>query len=505
MAASSCRSAGARSAAYQAKVESARVRGADRDDLSQRRAAAPAPARAPRWRRRSRSVRYRSTRQRLQQAGAGGGVVADVPQRGLVEGDGLPVRPGAGRLGRRGGGVPQDPGDVAGRRRVVGEHARVARRPTRARRSSPRAAPARRRAAPRPSTADRAISCRKATPRPCRSSRPVAASTSTVAGGTPSAASSSPPTRFRGARQQLQAPPGRRGQPGGPGEHGVAHALGQRRVRLGEDLADEERVARGAAVHVGRVEPVSVEQCGDRGPAQRGQLQPARVGLTHEVAEDGAQRVVGAERVAVGQHQQQRQRRDPAGEEPDEVERRLVAPSAGPRRRTRAGGRAARRAPRRRSRAGRRVPRSRPATSGPSSCATSRSGPSGRGRAQRVAHAPQRLRTGPRPLDEGTQEDGLADARLAGDEHDRSVAGGRARRARSSSTSRGCSRSSSRTPRTVGEGDGREHRPAVVRPAPSARRPRRRGGARPLPPHRASGLRAFRGPPRRGGRRSWGR
>ena len=37
-----------------------------------------------------------------------------------------PVRPGAGRVGRRGGRVPQHPGHVARGGAVVGQHARVA-------------------------------------------------------------------------------------------------------------------------------------------------------------------------------------------------------------------------------------------------------------------------------------------------------------------------------------------------------------------------------------------
>ena len=131
---------------------------------------------------------------------------------------------------------------------------------------------------------------------------------------------------FGGAGEQLEAVPRLGARPGGPGEHRVADALGQRRVRLVEDLADEERVARRAPVDVGGVEPVSVEQLGDRGPAQRGELHAARARRGDEVAQHRAQRVVGADRVAVRHHQQQRQRVDPAGEEPDEVEGRLVGP-----------------------------------------------------------------------------------------------------------------------------------------------------------------------------------
>ena len=67
--------------------------------------------------------------------------------------------------------------------------------------------------------------------------------------------------------------------------------------------------------------------CGDRGPAQRGQLEPPHPGDGDEVAQHRAQGMVGAQRVAVGHHEQQWQRRDPAGHEPHEVQRRLVAPA----------------------------------------------------------------------------------------------------------------------------------------------------------------------------------
>ena len=71
---------------------------------------------------------------------------------------------------------------------------------------------------------------------------------------------------------------------------------------------------------------------------------------------------------------------------------------------------------------GRAVPAAAPAPTGPSSSATSRSGPSGRG-VLSESHMPH-SGCARRLLDEGAQQDGLADARLAGDEDDRAVAGG---------------------------------------------------------------------------------
>jgi len=226
--------------------------------------------------------------------------------------------------------------------------------------------------------------------------------------------------RFGCAGEQLEATAHLGRQPGGPGEHGVPDARGHRGVRLGEDLAEEERVACGPAVDVGRVEPVSVDERGDGRPTQRGQLHAARARRGDQVAEDRAQRMVDPHRVAIGQHQQQGQARDPAGEEPHEVERRLVGPvqvlhHEHSRTRTQGvehrredlvlGRGAAQQCGHRRAQLVRDVAQR----------------PQRAGGAQRVAHAPQRLRA--RLLDEGAQQDGLADARLAGDEDDGAVAG----------------------------------------------------------------------------------
>jgi hypothetical protein len=71
---------------------------------------------------------------------------------------------------------------------------------------------------------------------------------------------------------------------------------------------------------------VPVDQLGHGRPAQGGELEPARVRGTDQVAQHGAQRVPGAHGLPVGQHEQQRQRADAAGQEPHEVQGRLVAP-----------------------------------------------------------------------------------------------------------------------------------------------------------------------------------
>ena len=116
------------------------------------------------------------------------------------------------------------------------------------------------------------------------------------------------------------------GQAGDAGEDGVADAGGQRGVGLGEDLADVEGVAGGAVVHVGGVGSVPVEQRRRRLPAEGGELESVGVGGGDEVAEDGAEGVVGGEGVAVGQHQQQGQGGDAAGQESDQVQGGFVGP-----------------------------------------------------------------------------------------------------------------------------------------------------------------------------------
>ncbi len=268
MAAWSCRSARARSAAYHAKPEIAVC-------------PAPTAAISPSSRRssnacsraaiasRSRSVRYRSSDIASSRAGAGGGVVACVAQCGLVEGDGFPVGPGAGRLGRRCGRVPQHPGDVTGGGGVVGEHARVA--ADRLQRVDHHRMQGRF-GTGRGRVQDRGpgdlVAKRHPTPvpvdqpgtrqHPDRRRRHVQ-------GG-----QQLPTHRFRGAREQLQTAPGRRGQPGDAGQHRVPHARRQRGLGLSEDLTDEERVARCPAMHVDRIQAVPVHQRPRRPPGSAG-------------------------------------------------------------------------------------------------------------------------------------------------------------------------------------------------------------------------------------------
>jgi hypothetical protein len=180
----------------------------------------------------------------LEQGGPGGVVVAGVAQRRPVEGDGLAVRSGACGLGRGGRRVPQHPGGVAGRGGVVGEHAGVAADRLEGvdhRRVQHRLGPGRGRLqhrgpgdlVPERDTAPPAVEEAGGREHLDRGRRHV------------ERVQQVPVDRLGCAREQLEGAAGRRGQSGGAGEHGVPDALGQRGVRLGEDLADEEGVARG--------------------------------------------------------------------------------------------------------------------------------------------------------------------------------------------------------------------------------------------------------------------
>jgi hypothetical protein len=69
--------------------------------------------------------------------------------------------------------------------------------------------------------------------------------------------------------------PGRWGQPGRPGQHGVGHGGRDRLVAGGEHLGDEEGVPPGCVVQRFRVHPVLAGQHGDRLAGQGHQPQPA--------------------------------------------------------------------------------------------------------------------------------------------------------------------------------------------------------------------------------------
>ena len=269
-----------------------------------------------------------------------------------------------------------------------------------------------------PSTADRAISCRNATPRPLpveqAGGRERPDRRPPTRRGPPSSALL---TRSGAHDEQLEAVPLRRAR--GPPMRAITASRtlsGSGDVRLGEDLADEERVARRAPVDVGRVEPVPVEQLGDGGPAQRGEL---HAGAPREWRRDRpAPGCSGWSAPSVSRHdstisngsasmRRARNRTRSSG--------RLVGPVQVLHDEHARACRAARPAPRRRSRAG---PPRRAAAGGDGGPELARDvaqrAERARG-AQRVAHAPQHRHR--HPLGERAQEAGLADARLTGEQH----------------------------------------------------------------------------------------
>ena len=87
----------------------------------------------------------------------------------------------------------------------------------------------------------------------------------------------------RGGVQDL---PGRRRQPGRPGQHGVHHGGRDRRIAGGEHLGDEEGVPPGRLVQRARVYPVRAGQHRHRLAGQGRQPQPADQGRGGEVAGD---------------------------------------------------------------------------------------------------------------------------------------------------------------------------------------------------------------------------
>jgi hypothetical protein len=105
----------------------------------------------------------------------------------------------------------------------------------------------------------------------------------------------------RGGVQDL---PGRWGQPGRPGQHGVGHGGRDRLVAGGEDLGDEEGVPPGRLVQCARVHPVRAGQHRHCLAGQGRQPQPADQGRGGEVAGEQLHRVQGADLVVPIGHDQ---------------------------------------------------------------------------------------------------------------------------------------------------------------------------------------------------------
>jgi hypothetical protein len=109
------------------------------------------------------------------------------------------------------------------------------------------------------------------------------------------------------------------------GEHGIGDRVGHLRDAT-RDLGHEERVAAGDAHGLVRVQAAALGELGDRGRAERIEMDAVR-GLRRQRADHAAQRVVGAELVLTeGHHQHGGQRTDPSTDVADHIERRLVRP-----------------------------------------------------------------------------------------------------------------------------------------------------------------------------------
>ena len=278
IAASSCRSAARRSAAYHSKRERARW-------------PSPTATTSPSSTAQLQRLRAGGDRgveavgqvellgQGLEHGGASGGVVLpDVPQRELVERDGLAVRARSARL------PPPRRGRTAG---CAATSAAADAWWASTLASPPTASSASIIAACRAGSAPAGTAPSTAEARDLVPERHTASAAVEQPGGferldgrraarpgpraarrsTPSGAHDSSSSARRSARRERRR----------PGDDRVAHGLRQRGVRLGEDLADEERVARRPGVDVCGVETVLADQLGDGRAAQRGELQPPRV------------------------------------------------------------------------------------------------------------------------------------------------------------------------------------------------------------------------------------
>ena len=125
-------------------------------------------------------------------------------------------------------------------------------------------------------------------------------------------------------RDRVEQRPGAGGQAGRSGEHGVAHALGERPPARRERLGDVERVAACDAVKLGGVDLVGPREVVDRALGERLELEAGHGGA-RQLAEHAAQRIGAADLVvAVGDDDKRRRRLDTASEQAHEVERRAV-------------------------------------------------------------------------------------------------------------------------------------------------------------------------------------
>jgi hypothetical protein len=116
-------------------------------------------------------------------------------------------------------------------------------------------------------------------------------------------------------------------EPRGAGEHRVPDRLRDPLRAGGERFDDEERVAGGLAVELVGVDAVRLGELRDRPRREREELHPPDRPARCQLSEHDPERMRTVQLVvAVAGHDQGRHRLHPAGEQPQDVERRLVRP-----------------------------------------------------------------------------------------------------------------------------------------------------------------------------------
>jgi hypothetical protein len=129
------------------------------------------------------------------------------------------------------------------------------------------------------------------------------------------------------AGQGVQRVPGARGKARGPGEDRVAHGGRYGGVVVAEHLGDEERVAARTVMQLGRVDPAARREPGDGRRREHRHREPPYDRQRGQIAGQDAQRMAGADLVLPVGHQDHGPALvQPAAQEPDQIQRRLVRP-----------------------------------------------------------------------------------------------------------------------------------------------------------------------------------
>jgi hypothetical protein len=131
----------------------------------------------------------------------------------------------------------------------------------------------------------------------------------------------------RDDRYRLDHASGSGRQPGRPGEHSILDSLRESAATRREHLADEERIAAGVVIQLGRVDAVRRGQLGHSASRQRGEAQPDNARPGRQLADEYPEPVRPVDLVvAVGADRQHRDGLQAARQQPDDVQRRVVGP-----------------------------------------------------------------------------------------------------------------------------------------------------------------------------------